>query len=664
MNKNSSTNPASGNFRVNFLRIVPLLFNRVTAIVAIVAMLFVLNVSLSAAQNGVTPQAQNKTITISGSFTILHSDPQPGTGGKKQISYVLTDSAGKNYLLELDPRLSSRVQILRGKQVKVTGIVTPTPNSGNQSPTLQVQTLQEGDIVPGSKPSPDATGNRPFISLMCKYSGAADQPRTTDFFLTQLNNTKPGFNNYIREMSYNATNMDNSNASGWYTLPKDKAQYDGLGFPDGVYQIARDCAAIAEAGQNGIAPIGNFPTYFGINIMLNQGVTPNNVALGGQTPNLALGGETRNWPTTWMPYSEGSTFGWLKHGVLAHEISHAFGAPHSGNTTGYEYGSSWDVVGNPGANCEVTGGTDPNYGCLGQGIMTYNKDVMGFMPASRKITYNRANGAQTITLDNLAQPASANSTLMVVIPSLANPATRFYTIEARYRLGYDTKLPGDGLIIHDVDTTRGSNNPNAPIPWLVAPPGAQPDGRNPNPPAAQGVGDLNARWQAGSTFTDAANEFSVSIAAGATNTFVITITPAGQPVGTALTVTAPIDDSTGQPNTLSAALTTAAGDPGVGIIQFNLPNAANNTVSITGNLPPVRAGLTIRGRPDCATAGPNITLDGSDTATRLNVNAGSINLTAITLKNFVGPQILFDRSIGGAGPNKFRCAVISKVQLN
>src|SRR5581483_8306524 len=32
----------------------------------------------------------------------------------------------------------------------------------------------------------------------------------------------------------------------------------------------------------------------------------------------------------------------------------------------------------------------------------------------------------------------------------------YYSVEARRRVGYDVKLPGAGVIIHEVDTTRGT----------------------------------------------------------------------------------------------------------------------------------------------------------------------------------------------------------------
>src|SRR5262249_22127432 len=97
-------------------------------------------------------------------------------------------------------------------------------------------------------------------------------------------------------------------------------------------------------------------------------------AWGGTVP-LTLDGATRDWPATWMPwYGDAVQFGWNDHGILAHEMSHAFGASHSKSPVGDEYGNGFDVVSMP---CGTGLAKDPKLGCVGQHQIAFNKMAMG-----------------------------------------------------------------------------------------------------------------------------------------------------------------------------------------------------------------------------------------------------------------------------------------------
>ena len=268
---------------------------------------------------------------------------------------------------------------------------------------------------------------------------------------------------------------------------------------------------------------------------------------------------------------------------------------------------------------------------------------MGFIPASRKFTFNPTGGAQTITLDNLAQPASNTSYIMAVIPSLASPNSRYYTVEARYRVGYDTKLPTDAIIIHDVDTTR-----TGPVPWLIVPPGAPLDAvRQPDAPAAKGTGDAGAAWKVGNTFTDALNHFSISVVSTVANTFTITINPIAT-----VNVTSPTDDGTGKPNTLSAAINAATAGQNIDL------NVAGGKISVTGSLPALKAGVNLLGT--CVAGKPGVTLDGtgiSGTVDGLVLKGGSI-VSGLSVRGFTGSQI--KATANGTTKNRLVCVVANR----
>ncbi len=599
------------------------------SLVIIISGLLFANGGLAFGQTG--GPVQPTPVSLAGIFSIKWGDPQPGSGLKSSVSYSLTEASGKRYQLALDPRLGERVLSIDNKPIKLDGTLTTTRVAGIDINTVSVQNVQL-DTSAGAKISPNVIGNQPFISLMCKYADVpALEPQPLAFFTTQLSNTKPGFNHYIREMSYDAANLDNSTASGWHTLPKTYAEYGALpgGFGgSGSDQIALDCG-----NASGLTNLDN---YFGINFMLNGDLGGS--AFGGSTGTITLGGKTKNWRATWMPYSgANSTFGWAEHGILAHEISHAFGSPHSGGSLGYEYSSSWDVVSNPQANCNLA--TDPTYGCLGQGSVAYNKDSMGFIPAARKLTYDRTGGSQTFTLDSLSEqtPTDANSKYMIIVPSIATPATRFYTVEARKQQGYDVKLPTvDAIIIEDVDTTR--TGANVAVAWLFPPPGAALDALRQPQGGPNQTGDAAGKWALGTTLTDPTNQITINVTAQTAKGFTVTIAPTNIP---SATVTQGTDDGTGGTNnSLSFHLANAANNT---VITFDANAMGGTTVLMSSSYAaPVNTGLVIDGG-SCA-AGPRITIQATGLAATDPTKNGITLSKGLKLKNikvagFGGKQI-------------------------
>ncbi len=605
----------------------------------------------------VPPLQVGATRSLSGVFWAIFGDPGPNTSKLTETLYFLTDDAGQTYNLQINPKNSTSPNGVMGmvkKRVKLNGTVASVA-VGSANPTLVVQSVQI-DTTPGLRPVPGVAtlGSNPFISIMCRYSDNPAQPQNQAYFATQLNNTKPGFDNYIREMSYGRYDLIGSTAAGWFALPQTRSYYIGLTGGPNVYlkKLAEDCTAAANAGGVNFAT----PTqYYGINFMFNDAIDGS--AWGGGYP-LVLNGVDKNWSMTWMPYSGAfSTFGWAEHGILAHEISHAFSSPHSGSTVSYQYGSSWDVVSNPQAHCgDVAGVVDPNYGCVGQHVVAVNKDAMQFIPPGRKYTYTIGSGSQTVTLERVAQPPTTTSILMAQIPISAAAGT-YYTVETRFRIGYDIKLPNaDGVIIHQIDPTRVDAT-GAELPAiLVAPPGVADDALRGPAGGPVGVGDKNALWPVGTTFTDLPNNIRIRIdsVSAVNGTAVITINPPALPP---IDVTNPSDTgpgSIGTVGTLSYALTNVVNGQSV---TFNL--TSGTTVQASGTLPIPPLGSIIDG--GSCTAGPRITIQGTGANTAAGVKGLVLN-KGVSVKNiqvtgFGGQQIFVT---GGNDAATMKCVVAKK----
>ncbi|CAB1084824.1 hypothetical protein D1AOALGA4SA_12332 [Olavius algarvensis Delta 1 endosymbiont] len=392
-----------------------------------------------------------------------------------------------------------------GKYVSVQGtLTTPLDNTAASNSTqgppaiLNVISLSLAPLPESRTPTIyDVTalaisGSHPWVTIMCKFSDIADEPEDRAYFLGMYGDTEPGLNHYWQEQSYDTADITGSTVgTDWYTLPETELHYNPTDTGQGtdLSELAEDCIAEADADVD-------YSIYTGINMMFNSDFD-NGWAWGG-TRYMTLDGETRIWSVTWEPpwaYSDIS--------VIAHEMGHGFGLPHSTAPGGGVYDNPWDVMSQDRYNCAPA--TDPTYGCMAQHTISQHKDILDWIPGPRKITIESGKG-DTVTLEDLAAPASSNYQ-MAKIP-IGGSANNFYTVESRRFTGYDSKLPDEGVIIHEVDT--GS------MTVLV------PDS-----------GDREDPWNVGETFIDTANDIAVCVNADTGTGFEVTISN-GDPISLGL----------------------------------------------------------------------------------------------------------------------------------
>jgi M6 family metalloprotease-like protein len=288
---------------------------------------------------------------------------------------------------------------------------------------------------------------------------------------------------YWREQSYNAVNIMGSETYGWYTIPNTRASYlDGENID--WWRVFDDCTNLADEDVY-------FPDFMGVNLIFNS--TIGCCAWGGGSW-ANLDGVERVYSTTWMP-----TWGWENQTLMAHEMGHGFGLPHSSGQYGETYDNAWDVMSNSWYGCDVA--SDAIIGCLGQHTISFHKAKLDWIPQAQY--YLAETGAHRVTLERLALPQTSDH-LMAQIPIGGSP-NHFYTLEVRDLLGYDNKLPGRGVVIHEVDTSRPNQAQVIDI-----------DGD-------RDTADSGAIWLPGETFTDSAHDISVHIDAETSTGFIVDI---------------------------------------------------------------------------------------------------------------------------------------------
>jgi M6 family metalloprotease-like protein len=386
--------------------------------------------------------AKEEPVSLSGVINLIWGDSIDGS--ETTLDFYLTDDKGETTKLLIDQSLlhsAGDLSSLNRQSVMVGGAWMKKAIDQEGTPILSVDnfsTQPENHLSNEFNAAGLMIGTKSWASILCKFADEPDEPRPLSFFKEMYANTYPGLDHYWRELSYNNINLAGSDAFGWYTLPQPESFYfydmDGDGGVDiDLPRLAQDCASAGDADIY-------FPDYYGINLMFN---TPAWCSFYGSSAwQLDKDGVSQNYGITWI-WSH--VYGASLH-VIEHEMGHGFGLPHS--YTFARNDNYWDVM---GVCCLWFTVEDPIYGTLGIHTIAHQKDVLGWMPASQVYVANSDSQA-TIRLDALALATTSNYR-MLKIP-IGESASHFYTLEARKSIGYDEGIPGQAVIIHEVDTTE------------------------------------------------------------------------------------------------------------------------------------------------------------------------------------------------------------------
>ncbi len=439
-------------------------------------------------QTSETPPQDTPALTqVTGEVMIIHSDNEAFTEAGTQA--FLFDG---QELYQLDSPLPMLTP-WNGQHVQITGSNLIDFDVKNDPLTNDFNIIQVADIQGITRDAPQAavTGNEKWVNIACRFGDMTDEtPRPREYFDDIMQNIAPGMDHYWRQSSSGQVDIEGSAAYGWYDLPRNKSLYMRLPTPVALRTLLQDCVDLAVE-QDGL----DLTRYGGINIMLNDKFGC--CAWGGRMAVSTENG-SKTFRTTWLP-----PWAFNSLHVIAHEMGHGWGLPHSSGPYGKVYDSAWDVMSGGTRMLDFCRVGSEGLGCFQVGTIGYHLDMLGWLPQDRVQTVAPGD-SQMFILDALTTARSTSNTLLVKVPVGSASARTFYTAEVRTLTGYDRNVPGEAVVLHEVRTGRSS-------PALVV------DADNNGDPNDEG-----AMWFPGETFES--NDITIEVLQRIGTTYVVRVT--------------------------------------------------------------------------------------------------------------------------------------------
>ncbi len=452
-------------------------------------------------------------------------------------------------------------------------------------------------------------GTQQVLVIMVYFTDVSPT-QTVDAVVSRLNETS----NYYSTVSYGQVTVSWSSydwQNPWLQLPNDMAYYGapGASGPDaGWLDLILDSLTVAD-------PYVDYTQYSYVLIVHAGG----DEALTGNPNDIwsfsAVGGVYNTGDGTVQlniaVVSEEDPLG-----VIAHEMGHVFWLPDLYDYSyTREFVGRWALMGKGAWN-----GPAGSPGASPAEMISWSRAKLGWLPTSSIVEV--ASGSSATVYLSALEVAGGVEAVKIPIDS-----SHYYLVEARFRINYDTYLPGEGVLILYVDETLGSGE------GIVRVVDSTP-----------GDGDVdNGQWLVGQSFTDSANNVTVTVLAGDAGGYTVLVDR-----------TAPVEPPAPSP---SLKLYNTRAPPGGWILVEGSGFTPNSTVTLYLDSLEVASGATdasgafiMMAKVPLGTAEGTYVVNASDTAglyaySILNVTMPRLDVVPTTL----GVGETFNVTVSGVG---------------
>jgi immune inhibitor A len=304
--------------------------------------------------------------------------------------------------------------------------------------------------------SPNITGTFRILAILVQFSDHPSSVASTFFDSLVFDSLGSTVHQYYKEISYGQLDLVTVNlpsATGWRTAPQTYDYYvnnqQGLGnYPHNSQKLVEDLV-------DQIDPIVNFANYDNDNdgdvdvlLVIHSGtgaeLSRSNSDIWSHkweiNPRLKDGKYISSYtiqPEYW--YTPGD----MTIGVYSHELAHGFGLPDLYD----QDGSSWGI----GRWCLMAYGSWNGATGMGESPAhpsAFCRAKMGFAPVT--------NVTSNITAQSIQDVEEGGPIYRLWTSGMSSH--EYFLVENRQRIGYDSRLNGDGLLIWHIDETQASND--------------------------------------------------------------------------------------------------------------------------------------------------------------------------------------------------------------
>jgi immune inhibitor A len=327
----------------------------------------------------------------------------------------------------------------------------PAPANRTQSATPRSSNRLFGPLAPPS-------GSFKALAILVTFSDKPAQV-TASYFDSLLFVQKPGsMRDYYKAVSYGSLDIITVNmpsSLGWYNAPRAYSYYVngnyGMGaYPKNSQKLVEDVVAIADSAVDFSKYDNDGDGYVDALFIIHAG---QGAEFTGATTDMW----SHAWATQNVPHVDGVSVlhysvepeYWqglrdMTIGVFAHELGHAaFGLPdlYDRDYTSEGLGR-WSLMAGGSWNGPAPGGASPALPDAWSHIQ------MGFIaPTVVGASINRQ-----------AIQAVESAAQSFILAQNGTVGSEYYLVENRQRTGYDSYLPGDGLLVYHVDESVATQN--------------------------------------------------------------------------------------------------------------------------------------------------------------------------------------------------------------